>query len=702
MIPNFGTLKINNCTVTGNPALPAGMVGSGVLNRGALMLFGGTLTNNTFAGNSASNGGAIYVIDQSSMSLIMSNNLAVEGSTGANCIFETPDGSEPGVISGTNNLANDESCGLGFVNIPALSIQLGALGSHGGPTQTIPLLSGSAAIDAGDDNVCPAADQRGVTRPQGAACDIGAYEYETPSAYVISGSVYEDLNGNGTRDADDPGAQGARVILALNLNQVPFYYVYADAAEDGSYEFSLPYIELPEGYSVSVYVEQADGIRITQTPALFIPLVENLTGMDIGLHIIVLTATPARFPDGVQGVYYNQTITLTGGDAPYTFTPATSWSVPAGLSYAFDPQVGTVTLFGIPTETGTFYTRADIMDAAGAFGQIGEEFSIHPPMQYSPENLPDGSLNVTYNQTILLSGGPAPYTFVRVGGEQWLPSGLALDTSSGNIVVTGTPTEAGEVILDVYFKDQTGTEIEIKPMFWIKTDPALTLTSSLNPSLEGQQVTFSFGSTATVAGWPAPWGQVTFKADGTAIPGCEGLWLGSDPTTQQPAPNPVMCTTSSLAVGSHAISAELTILYGPYNNGTAVLQGGQTVNAGVPQYQTGGFSAPVDIGDVLNLAKAGQMIPLMWRLLDATGNPVTNLDPASVTLTVSAYACQAGVPMDAIETYTSGTTVLQNLGNGYYQLNWKTLKSYVNSCRQISLNIDGWTGDGFIALFQFR
>ena len=40
------------------------------------------------------------------------------------------------------------------------------------------LLSGSTAIDAGDDAACPATDQRGVARPKGAHCDIGAFEAE--------------------------------------------------------------------------------------------------------------------------------------------------------------------------------------------------------------------------------------------------------------------------------------------------------------------------------------------------------------------------------------------------------------------------------------------------------------------------------------------------------------------------------------------
>ena len=54
---------------------------------------------------------------------------------------------------------------------------IGPLVDNGGPTLTHALQAGSPAIDAADDAVCPATDQRGVDRPQGAACDVGAYEY---------------------------------------------------------------------------------------------------------------------------------------------------------------------------------------------------------------------------------------------------------------------------------------------------------------------------------------------------------------------------------------------------------------------------------------------------------------------------------------------------------------------------------------------
>ena len=58
--------------------------------------------------------------------------------------------------------------------------QLTGLQDNGGATLTHGLYPSSPAIDAGDPNACPATDQRGVARPQGAACDIGAYEYVTP------------------------------------------------------------------------------------------------------------------------------------------------------------------------------------------------------------------------------------------------------------------------------------------------------------------------------------------------------------------------------------------------------------------------------------------------------------------------------------------------------------------------------------------
>ena len=60
-----------------------------------------------------------------------------------------------------------------------------ALTDNGGPTETMALGTGSPAIDAGDNGTCESTDQRGVTRPQGAHCDIGAFEVEVVYPYTL-------------------------------------------------------------------------------------------------------------------------------------------------------------------------------------------------------------------------------------------------------------------------------------------------------------------------------------------------------------------------------------------------------------------------------------------------------------------------------------------------------------------------------------
>ena len=54
--------------------------------------------------------------------------------------------------------------------------KLGSLGQNSGLTATMVLLPDSPAIDASGDGSCPPLDQRGVSRPGGASCDIGSYE----------------------------------------------------------------------------------------------------------------------------------------------------------------------------------------------------------------------------------------------------------------------------------------------------------------------------------------------------------------------------------------------------------------------------------------------------------------------------------------------------------------------------------------------
>jgi hypothetical protein len=81
------------------------------------------------------------------------------------------------IIDGGHNICSDGSAQFTSpTSRNNVDPRLAPLADNGGPTPTVALLPGSPAIDAGDDSVCPPTDQRGVSRPQGLACDIGAFE----------------------------------------------------------------------------------------------------------------------------------------------------------------------------------------------------------------------------------------------------------------------------------------------------------------------------------------------------------------------------------------------------------------------------------------------------------------------------------------------------------------------------------------------
>jgi hypothetical protein len=93
----------------------------------------------------------------------------------------------PGVVSDGFNVEDKLSCRFTHIgDRQNVDPRLGPLADNGGPTQTVPLLYGSPAIDTADVTVCPATDQRGITRLSDGngdgnpRCDIGAYEAATP------------------------------------------------------------------------------------------------------------------------------------------------------------------------------------------------------------------------------------------------------------------------------------------------------------------------------------------------------------------------------------------------------------------------------------------------------------------------------------------------------------------------------------------
>ena len=207
-VTNAGTLTITSSTLSGNSASDSGggvfiggggdltlanstLSGNSASRDGGGVYIGGggdlTITNSTLSGNGASGeGGGVY---EASGTVTLNNAIITNSTSGGDCT--TFDGIE---FSGSYNLVDDLTgpCAGATFRLGGVTNFDATLGDNGGPTLTHALLAGSNAINAtplsvtrldGTQSVnvvcgglVPDTDQRGINRPQGGACDIGAYE----------------------------------------------------------------------------------------------------------------------------------------------------------------------------------------------------------------------------------------------------------------------------------------------------------------------------------------------------------------------------------------------------------------------------------------------------------------------------------------------------------------------------------------------
>lgn len=226
-----GPLTIIRSTISGNIAAAGG--GSGALGGGIYSTYPVTVVNSTIDGNSAQgggmgagNGGGIFTGADPNARLTLTNaTVAFNKATGQNPqggnLYITDSGT---LWTAKNSIIADGTAGTGAENCAGAKLNslgynledrnqcgfirptdkqstdplLATLANYGGPTDTDALLSGSPAINGGNPSGClgPTStklltDQRGIARPQGSRCDIGAFEFRVPTlkgSPVISGT----------------------------------------------------------------------------------------------------------------------------------------------------------------------------------------------------------------------------------------------------------------------------------------------------------------------------------------------------------------------------------------------------------------------------------------------------------------------------------------------------------------------------------
>jgi predicted outer membrane repeat protein len=177
MVDVPGNLSVINSTFTANTA---NSFGNAIKNFGTATVVSSTLSDNP----SSTSDGSI-----SSTGTMLLQNTIVANGTPNNCSAVGP------VTDGGHNISwPDTTC-------PGLTVDpnLGPLANNGGPTETMALPLGSPAVDGvpATGAGCPPTDQRGVSRPQGPSCDVGAFELQvapiptpvppTPTAAPVPG-----------------------------------------------------------------------------------------------------------------------------------------------------------------------------------------------------------------------------------------------------------------------------------------------------------------------------------------------------------------------------------------------------------------------------------------------------------------------------------------------------------------------------------
>jgi uncharacterized protein YhjY with autotransporter beta-barrel domain len=231
---------------------------------------------------------------------------------------------------------------------------------------------------------------------------------------------------------------------------IPYSQTVTASGGTGPYTFTLASGTLPNGLSISV------GGVVSGTPTVAGPFNFTLRATDsvnnvgtqnytVNIGSNILTVTPPTLPNGTQGVAYSQTFGASGGTAPYTFA-RTSGALPPGLSLTS----GGV-LSGTPTASGTFNFNVQATDPSFNTGTTSYSLTINlTPLTINPPTLPAATVGTPYNQTVVASGGTAPYSYVVLSGSP--PPGIALGAGGA---ITGTPTTPGSYSFTVQATDAT-------------------------------------------------------------------------------------------------------------------------------------------------------------------------------------------------------------------------------------------------------
>lgn len=335
-----GPLNLYNSTVSGNSANLGGAKASG----------GGTVVNSTITGNTATTFGGGLSGGVTVKNSVVAGNTAA---TGADCF--------PYITGAGPNLVGTLS-GCVVTGIPALTnaVLLGPLADNGGPNKTHTLLAGNPALSLGEAAVCAASpidgvDQRGIVRPQGTGCDLGAVESGLAAPPITGGRDLRITTGSIDLMWTPGATQTDYTLLKYNTTTAAADLIALPAA---AFKYSDT---TAENGTVYCYVLAATG------PSGLLglsDLVCGLTGQQSGTVIAGNFALTLRQstnalitwtePAGGADSYLLVTIPLDGA-------PPTNLAIPAGATATLRPVISAGTCFQLVAFKGAAFGQTNVL-----------------------------------------------------------------------------------------------------------------------------------------------------------------------------------------------------------------------------------------------------------------------------------------------------------------------------------------------------
>jgi hypothetical protein len=258
-IYSTGTTTITNSTIGDNDATRGG----GVFNRAGLTVVEHSTITKNGASSSGTGSGVASLGSANARTEVLSTIVSANVSTDVDFVSGTTNSF---VSNGYNLIGNGNATGAFNQTGDKTGVtdpKLDALGSYGGPTPTYRLKADSPAIDAIPQGIngCGSTftqDQRGVSRPQGNACDIGSFEVDPPPTVTINQS---------SSQTDDPTSASPINFTAL-FNEPVSGFTDSDVTLSGTAGATTAVVTGgPTSYNVAVSGMTRDGTVIVSVPA---------------------------------------------------------------------------------------------------------------------------------------------------------------------------------------------------------------------------------------------------------------------------------------------------------------------------------------------------------------------------------------------------------------------------------------------------